>query len=313
MGKRVVKFSSVILVLAMLAVTPAMAQQGKKIKVGVAMALINPFVTYLIQGMQNYEKTHPEFDVTVVDAKSDANTQLGQVESFIAEGYDAIVVLVVDAKMSGPIVADCKQAKIPLIALNRKFDNPDCFIGTDAIAGGVKLGQEMVRRTNGQGNAAIIHGVMGQESEVMRTKGIMQVLAQNPGIKVVLEGAADWDRAKGLNLVENWIQSGTKFNIIFAESDEMAIGAFKAVSAVNMRKNYIIGSCDGGQAGVQAVSTGDIDFTCFQDPYQQGALSLQAAAKLSAGQSVDKQILVEWQLVTKENADKYVKMYAGNQ
>jgi inositol transport system substrate-binding protein len=311
MANRIARLSAFFMLFASLAAAPTMAQQAK-IKVGVAMGLMNPFSTYLIQGMQNYLKTHPEIEINVVDAKSDANTQLGQIESFIAEGCNAIVMLTVDAKMTKPMVDDCKQAKIPLIALNRKFDNSDCFVGTDAIQGGVKLAQEMMKRTSGKGNAAIIHGIMGQESEVMRTKGIMQVLAQNPGVKVVLEGAADWDRAKGLNLVENWIQSGTKFNIIFAESDEMAIGAFKAVSAVQQRKNYIIGSCDGGVAGVQAVSNGDIDFTFFQDPYRQGALALEAAAKLSSGQAVDKQLLVEWTLVSKENADKYVKMYQGN-
>lgn len=313
MEKRASRFVAVFLLLVSLATVPLMAQKTKKIKIGVSMAAYSfTFVTYLLEGMKIFEKAHPEIQVTYVDAKNDANNQLGQVESFINEEYNAIILMPVDAKMTKPMVTACNAAKIPLISLNRKFENADTFVGTDGVQGGRKMAEQMVKLSGGKGNAAIMHGLMGQESEVMRTRGIREVLTNQPGIKVVLEGAADWDRAKGLVLVENWIQSGTPFRMIFGESDEMAIGAYKAVAAAQKRSSYIIGGIDGGPAGVEAVKNGDMDFTLFQDPYRQANSSLEAAIKHAKGEKVDKFIIVDYQLVTKENADEFMKIYQVN-
>lgn len=310
MRKSALKFVAVCMLFASIAAVPVMAQKTKRIKIGVSMAAYSfTFVTYLLEGMKIYEKAHPEVQVAYVDAKNDANNQLGQVESFINEDYDAIILMPVDAKMTKPMVTACNEAKIPLISLNRKFDNADSFIGTDGVQGGRKMAEYMVKISGGKGNTAIMHGLMGQESEVMRTKGIKEVLANQPGIKIVLEGAADWDRAKGLVLVENWIQSGTNFRLIFAQNDEMAIGAYKAVEAAQKRSSYIIGGLDGGPVGVMAVKNGDIDFTLFQDPYGQATSSLDAAVKLARGEKVDKQITIDYIVVTKQNADEIMKVY----
>lgn len=287
--------------------------QTKKIKVGVSLAAYSfTFVTYVLDGMKIYQKQHPELEITYVDAKNDANNQFGQVETFITQGYDAIILMPVDAKTTAPMVKACADAKIPLVGINRKFVGPNTFVGCSNVQGGQLMAETMIKIAGGKGNLALMHGLMGQASEVERTQGIKEVLAKNPDMKIVLEGAADWDRAKGLTLVENWLQSGTKFNCIIGESDEMAIGAFKAVDGSKVRDKYIIGGSDGGPAGLQAVKDGNIDYTLFQDPYKQSANALESAEKLAKGEKVDKELILKYELVTKDNVDKYLKLYADN-
>ena len=149
---------------------------------------------------------------------------------------------------------------------------------------------------------------MGQAAQIKRNTGAKEILKANPGLKLLAEQNADWDREKGMSLTENWIQSfGSNINAIFAQNDEMGLGAVKALEAAGLKNKVIVVSIDAIPDALQAVKKGSLDATVFQNAKQQGGMAVETAIKASKGEKFEKQVLIPFQLVTKENLAEFLK------
>ena len=155
-----------------------------------------------------------------------------------------------------------------------------------------------------------MEGELSNQAAVQRTKDIHDVIGTPDCsfIKIIDEQTANWSRDQAQNLMTNWLSTGTKFDAVIANNDEMAIGAIQAMKAAGIdMKTVIVGGVDATQDALAAMKAGDLDVTVFQDAAGQGEGALDAALKLAKGEKVERKVYVPFQLVTPENMDKFLK------
>jgi inositol transport system substrate-binding protein len=276
---------------------------GDRLVIGATMlSMQNEFIVNISDEM---EKKAGELGIRLItlDAERSALKQVEQVESFIAQGVDAIILNPCEVEASSAAVRKALAANIPIINVNSATSTqPTAFIGSDDTEAGRMAMQHIAQKLEGKGNVIMIHGYMGQAAQIQREKGAKEILAQYPGLKLIAEQTGEWDRAKALSLTENWIQSyGNQIHAIFAHNDEMGMGVVKALENARMKDNVVVVSIDAIADALQAVEKGRLDATVFQNAKEQGGRAVETAAKISRGESYEKEFLVPFILITKEN------------
>ncbi len=293
--------------------TQGTAAKKDKITIGAALPdFDDKWLSYLQDGMKEYQKTLPNVDVIYVDAMNDANKQLSQVENFINQKVDAIVIVPVDTVSAPNMVDKANAAKIPIVVVNRQYEGVEkatAYVGSESLKAGIMEMEEVAKILNGKGNIAIMNGQMGHEAQIKRTEGNKQIIEKNPDMKVVLEGTGEWDRAKGMTLMENWLQSGQTINAVVSNNDEMAIGAIMALEAAGKLKDVVVAGVDATPDALEYVKSGKLKVTVFQDARGQGKGGLETAVKAAKGEKVEKFVWIPYELVTKDNVEEYIKKW----
>lgn len=293
----------------------ASQETGEKKLIGALICdFSDQFQVYMLDGMKEaaakYEGQNIEFQY--LDAKYDANTQMSQMENLIAQNADAIVVMPVDAKAAVPMVEQAVEAEIPVISVNRKLENQDVavsYAGSDSVESGEILMQHMAELMGGKGNIAVLEGQQGHEPQILRQQGIMNILENYPDIKIVADQSADWYRDKAMAVAENWFQSDLEIDAIVAHNDEMAIGALKAAEDAGIADNLLIAGIDATPEALEFVKEGKLAFTVFQDAKGQGRAAIDVAVKVVKGESVEKEYMIPYELVTKDKVEEYAERY----
>jgi len=293
---------------------PAEQSSGKKI-IGVLIAdFSDQFQVYMMDGMKEAAKKYESENIEFVyqDAKYDANTQMSQMENLISQKASAIIVMPVDAKASVPMVQQAVDANIPIISVNRKLENQEVavsYCGSDSVESGEILMEQMAKLLGGKGNIAVLEGQQGHEPQILRQQGIMNVLKKYPDIKIVADQSADWYRDKGMAVMENWLQSNLKIDVVVAHNDEMAIGAMKAIADAGLTGKILVAGIDATPEALKFVKEGTLAYTVFQDAKGQGRAAIDTAVKVVKGEKVEKEIMIPYELVLKEKADEYEARY----
>ena len=306
--------SVILLVLALsmlLALTAcSTSQKSDKVKIGVTLM---DFSTEFGIGLKDYMPAKADamgdVELTVVDAGGDAAKQLQQVETFISQKVDAIIMQPQEQEACSPAIDKAKAAGIPIINCNSlTITEPDAYVGSNDSESAEIAMTYIAEQLGGKGNVLMMHGHPGQTAEVKRTEGAMDILAQNPDMTLLDEQTADWDRAEAMTLMENWIQAyGDQINAVFCQNDEMALGALNALVQAGKKDNVLVVGVDAIDDALQSVKDGKMDATVYQDCKGQAEGAIEAAYKLAKGESVEKEILIPFILVTTENVDEYLK------
>ncbi len=265
--------------------------------------------------------------VTIFDGRYSATTQNNQFDTIIAQKFDAIIFIPIDAQAGAAAVQKAHDAGIPVIVSNASVRSnlQNCYIGSNDVLGGEMEADAVVKKLNGKGNVVIFDGPVGQSAQIERSQGIKNVLAKYPDVKVLEEKTANWSRTEALNLMQNWLTGHPgQINGIIGENDEMALGAIKALQAANIDPSSMaIAGIDGVSDAINAVKDGQMA-SILQDAnaQAQGALDLALRAKLGSSyqpqssiwkQYADKMTwddgtaknyAVPWTVVTKGNADQ---------
>jgi len=293
---------------------PAMA--ADKIKIGVAMALFDDvWLTYVRDAMTNWAKSHPDVELTIVDAANDSAKQTGQVENFLAQGVDAVVILPVDTAATGPMTKTVVKAGKPLVYVNRKPSNLPkgvVYCGSNSIEAGIMNMEELGKAMGGKGNLVILMGELSNEAAIGRTDGIKQVAkGKFPDIKIVREQTGNWKREQGKTIMENWLASGQEIDGVASNNDEMALGALQAIKAAGKLGKIPVGGTDGSHDALESMEKGELNNTVFQDPVGQGEEAINAAYLLVKKEPnpkvVDGNIWIPYQPITKENYKSFMK------
>ena len=282
---------------------------GKKMVVGATMlSMQNEFIVNVHDEMAKKAET-AGIELITVDAEHSALKQVEQVESFIAQNVDAIILNPCEVEASSPAVTKALAAKIPIINVNSETSTkPSAFVGSDDVESGRMAMRFIAEKLGGKGNVLMIHGYMGQAAQIKREQGAREILNKYPGLKLLAHQTAEWDRAQAMSLMENWIQSyGSQINAVFAQNDEMGLGAVKALTDAGLKDKVVVVSIDAIPDALQAVKKGTLDATLFQNAEQQGAKAVETAIKAAKSQPYEKQVLIPFQLVTKANVVKFTK------
>lgn len=283
---------------------------NKKIRIGVCMAnLDNKYIYYLYDEMNNYSKSLNDVELVFVDAKLDSNTQLSQVEDFISQKVDAIVVLPITTDLTKSITDKAKSANVPIISLMIPFANQDdaaCFIAPDSKQASITEMEYLAKKVNYKGNVAVIMGPLDDRAQKLRTEAYQEVITNYPDMKIVAAQIADWNRARATAVMESWLESGKNIDIVVANNDEMAIGALNAIEAAGKLGKIIVGGMDATPDALDYLKSGKLAVTSFQNAKKLAQYSIDTAVKSAKGENVEKTITVQNELVTPEDADKYM-------
>jgi len=277
--------------------------------IGVSLLnLSNEFIVMLNQSMDAKAR---ELGVRLIvnDAQRSAEKQVQQVESFIAQKVDAIILNPCEVEASSPAVEKAIAAGIPVVNVNSETRTPPtAFVGSrDEDAGRIAM-EYIAQRLGSKGNVLMMQGFMGQAGQIKRDEGAHEVLAKTPGLHLLAQQTAEWDRAKGMNLMENWIQSfDGRIDAVFAQNDEMAMGALIALEQAKRKDKVVLAGVDAIADALAAIRDGRLDATVFQDARGQGSAAVETAAKIIRHQPYEKQELIPFQLVTRANVNQYLQ------
>jgi inositol transport system substrate-binding protein len=267
------------------------------------------YTAKLSEAIVAYAQTKSGVKVVMVDAQSDVQKQFSQVENFVAQKVDAIILNPCELEASTPAVDYVKKAGIPLVLVNQTTKSVgDSYIGSNDFEAGRMAMEAIAKKLNGQGGVLMLHGIMGTSAQLQREAGAREVFAKYPGLKLVDHQTASWDRAKAMALTENWIQAHKgKFSAVFAHNDEMAMGALLALERAGLKKDVYVIGIDAIAQALSAVKEGRLDATVFQDAVGQGKGSVDAALQLAKKQPCAKETMIPFQLVTRENVTQFLK------
>jgi ribose transport system substrate-binding protein len=279
------------------------ANNGKT-RIGVTVYDMSSFITAGKEGMDAYAKANG-IELLWNSANNDVSTQASQVDSLINQGVDAIIVVPAQADSLGPQVASAKTKKIPLLAVNAALESTELSgnVQPDDVAAGAQEMQMMADRLGGKGNVVVLQGPLGGSGEINRGKGIDQVLAKYPGIKVLAKDTANWKRDEAVNKTKNWISSfGPQIDGVVAQNDDMGLGALQAFKEAGRIGVPIVG-IDGIEDGLNAVKSGEFIGTSLQNGTVELSAGLAVADALVKGEQVKTDPVYIMPAITKDNVD----------
>lgn len=256
--------------------------------------LNNPFFVSLSEGAKA-EAEKQGVKLVVVDAGDDAAKQTNDIEDLISRNVSVLIVNPVDSDAVAPAVQNAVSKGIKVISVDRVVNGVevDCQIASDNAAG-AKMATEYLVELIGEGaKAAELEGVPGASATIDRGAGFHEAADKN--LDVVASQTANFNRAEGMNVMENILQSCPEIKGVFAHNDEMALGAVEAVLASG--KDIKIVGFDATDDAVAAVKSGKMAATVAQKPELMGETAVQTAMKLINGETVEKSLPVEVELI----------------
>ena len=252
----------------------------------------------------------PASHLITADAQSDLNKQISDIKSMLNDGVQLLIVAPLNSDGLQPALDAAKARKVPVITIDRKVTSTVCtdyltFIGSDFVSQGKRAADEVIRLSGvgASGKVAILLGSSGNNVTTDRTRGFLDELKKAPGLHVVAQQTGDFDRAKGQAAMEQLIQSHPDVTVVYAENDEMGIGALNALKAAgkNPGKDVKIVSIDGTHNAVQEIVDGDYNAVIESNP-RFGVLAFQALADFESGKAVAASIVIDDNQYDENNA-----------
>lgn len=288
-------------------------------RIGVSMqSFDNNFQTLLRLGIEDRAAALDGVEVQIEDAQTDVGKQLDQVTNFIASGVDGIIVTLADTSAAPALTSAAQAAGVPLVYVNlepvnvAELPDDEAYVGSKETDAG-RLGAEEACRLlkaqgKGGGGAYILMGDLAHNAAVMRTQSVADVLSQDAcgPVRVIDKQSGAWSRNAAMDLMTNWLTAGEPFDLVFANNDEMAIGAIQALksSGVSMDDVIVVG-VDATQDGLLSMASGELDVTVFQNADAQAAGAVDAVLALARGEAVDQVVYIPFELVTPQNMTTY--------
>jgi ribose transport system permease protein len=275
---------------------------AKPEKIGLSLSTLNnPFFVQIREGAQERAE-QLGVDLTVTDAQNDASQQANQLQNFTSEGVGSIIVNPVDSDAAGPSVRAAGEADIPVVGVDRGVNKADtaALVASDNVEGGRLGARALAEKLGGKGTIVILQGQAGTSASRERGAGFAAGLKEFPGIRVVAEQPADFDRTKGLDVMTNLLQAHPDIDGVFAENDEMALGAIKALGARAGKSVQVVGF-DGTPDGLKAVEAGTLYASVAQQPKELGRIAVDNALRAADGERTAELVKVPVKVVTKEN------------
>lgn len=288
------KLTSLAIALGLAFSTSAMAKETIALAIS---TLDNPFFVTLKEGAEKKAK-ELGYNLVVLDSQNDPAKELSNVEDVTVRGAKVLLINPTDSEAVGTAVAVANKKNIPVITLDRGANkgNVVSHIASDNVAGGKMAGDFIAEKVGKNAKVIQLEGIAGTSAARERGEGFKQAIEANQ-FELLASQPADFDRTKGLNVMENLLASHGSAKAVFAQNDEMALGALRAIRASG--KNILVVGFDGTDDAVKAVNGGQLAATIAQQPDKIGELGVEAADKVLKGEKVDAQIPVPLKVISK--------------
>ena len=289
-----------------------------KYRIGVTLASYK--FPFFIRMKESIEKTADlyQFRVDIVDADLNPSKQANQIETFITQKKDLIIVVATHQNAIVPAVIKCNDAGIPVITIDRQLGEGAsvlAHVGQDDIVGGWEQGELVNELLEGKGNIILCQGNLGASSQTLRQMGLEKYLNEKaPNIKLIAMLSCDWDKNKTITAVQNALLKYPegKVDAIVTQDNNMAIGALRAIEASRRTDLYgKIVAFTFPEEIKEAISNGDIYGSVIQDPGLEGELSIKMAHYYFAGEleNIKPVTYIDLPMVTKKNVLNYEALW----
>ena len=278
-----------------------------KIIIGVSFQdMSNEFIMMLRQEMLEKAKENKDVQLIIEDAEAKANKQIVQMEKFIAQRVNVIIINTTDGDALIPAIEDAIKEKIPVITISSDINKKvgQVFVGSPNISAGEMQAKYICERLKGKGNVAIIKGPVGHYSTNNRYEGYLNIINHYPEIHVVFNNTCNWQREQSMSVMEKWLKADVKIDAVLCQNDAMALGAIEAIKGAGMNGKIAVSGIDAIGEGLEAIMRGDMDATCFQDAKGQADVALEIAVKAARGERISNHT-IPFELVTADNVGEF--------
>ncbi|AHK19241.1 ribose ABC transporter substrate-binding protein RbsB [Yersinia similis] len=291
------KLATLISVVALSATVSANALAKDTIAL-VVSTLNNPFFVSMKDGAQK-EADKLGYNLVVLDSQNNPAKELANVQDLTVRGTKLLLINPTDSDAVGNAVKMANQANIPVITLDRLANSGTVVshIASDNRFGGKIAGDFIAKKLGNDAKVIQLEGIAGASAARERGEGFKQSMEQHQ-FQLLASQPADFDRTKGLNVMQNLLTAYPNVQAVFAQNDEMALGALRALQTAGKTDVLVVGF-DGTDDGIKAVEGGKLGATIAQRPDQIGVIGVQTADKVLKGEKVQSVIPVDLKLVTK--------------
>ncbi|PIJ48323.1 D-ribose ABC transporter substrate-binding protein RbsB [Erwinia sp. OLTSP20] len=265
----------------------------------VISTLNNPFFVSLKEGAQK-EASKLGYNLIVLDSQNNPAKELANVQDLTVRGTKVLLINPTDSDAVGNAVKMANQANIPVITLDRVASAGDVIshVASDNRVGGKMAGDFIAKKLADGARVIELQGIAGTSAARERGEGFAQAIKAHH-FHVVASQPADFDRTRGLNVMQNLLTAHPDVQAVFAQNDEMALGALRALQTAG-KSDVIVVGFDGTADGIKAVESGKMAATVAQRPDQIGVIGVDTADKVLKGEKVQKIIPVDLNLVTQK-------------
>jgi ABC-type sugar transport system substrate-binding protein len=249
-------------------------------------------------------------DVLSVPTEQDTEQQLNQLQTALAQGYDAIMVSPITPANLIPALVAANQAGIPIINVDERVDPAAAeaagakltsVIASDNRDAGARAAQYMIDNIPDGGKVAIIEGKAGNQSGLDRKEGFQEAIEAAGNFEIVASQPADWDQQRALDAATNILQANPDLVGFYAANDTMALGVVEAARAAGKLDQVVIIGTDAIPAALAAVQAGDMEGTVAQFPAEEARIATSLAILALQGHPVEGFIPSPIELITKDN------------
>ena len=300
---------SVVAVTALLLTTTTFSQPASKAKIAVVISTLNNPWFVVLGETAKARAIELGYDAAIFDSQNDTAKEAAHFENIIAGGYKAILFNPTDANGSIANVRKARDAGVPVFCIDREINATNAATAqmlSDNYSGCVALGQYFVKTVGKEGIYAELLGLVGDNNTWNRSKGFHSVVDRYPGLKMVAQQSADFDRAKGMEVMESILQKHPGLNAVFCGNDAMAMGAYQALVSAAKDKQVKVFGFDGADDVVKLIAAGKVAATGMQFPKVMAQKAAEFADEYIKGKrDFQQKIPVKVELVTTENVSRY--------
>ncbi len=265
----------------------------------VISTLNNPFFVTMKDSAQK-EADKLGYDLVVLDSMDNPAKELANVQDLTVKGTRLMLINPTDSDAVGNAVLMANKAKIPVVTLDRVANKGEVVshVASDNRLGGKMAGDYIAEKVGNDAKVIQLEGIAGTSASRERGEGFKQAVDAHK-LNILASQPSDFDRTKGLNVMQNLLTANPSVQAVFAQNDEMALGALRALQTAG-RTDVLVVGFDGTNDGIKAVNRGVLGATIAQRPDQIGIIGIQTADKILKGEKVDPTIPVELELVTQK-------------
>jgi len=287
----------------------ASAQAPARTKIAVVISTLNNPWFVVLGEAAKARAMELGYEATVFDSQNDTAKEAAHFENIVAGGYKAILFNPTDADGSIANVRKAKAAGLPVFCIDREINATNAATAqmlSDSYSGCVKLGEYFVEQVGEEGKYVELLGLVGDNNTWNRSKGFHSVVDRYPKLKMVAQQTAEFDRAKGLEVMESLLQRNPDIKAVFCGNDAMAMGAYQALVSAGKDKQVKVFGFDGADDVVKLIAEKKIVATGMQFPKKMAQQAAEFADQYLKGKrDFPQKIPVKVDLVTQENVHQY--------
>lgn len=273
------------------------------------------FAAWLSQEIQKECEKRDNYELTILDSKNTLSTQLDNLENCVSQGYDYIILHPLEPDAEADIVDSYIEQGTPIMMINQsdggseKASNVDC----DPIEQGSIVAEVAAKTIPQDGKVVVLLGPSGNSHSIGRREGFEKVLFEKrPDIKILDEQIGDWEKSKGMNYMEDWLQTYPQIDAIVSMNDAMALGALEAAKDAKRNEGLTAYGVDGLADAVLSIKDGDLTATCVQNAKTFAVTGFEIIDKVLAGETEFEKVIIDGELIDANNMEDWIKIHTDN-